>query len=67
MSKDGPVAVPEVQPPQLDISVRGASHNEAAIGADVHAQHRQLVTVQGQEELQTHGQLRYDNWGLAKE
>ena len=46
------VAVAEVEPPDLDVLVGGAAHEQAGVGRHVHGQHRQLVPVQGQEELE---------------
>lgn len=52
MGKEAAVAVPKVQAPDLDVLVSGAADQESAVRGDVHAQHRQLVAVQGQEELE---------------
>ncbi len=50
--EDGAVAVAEVEAPDLDVLVGGAADEQRRVAADVHAQHRQLVPVQRQEELQ---------------
>ena len=52
MREEGAVAVAEVEAPDLEVLVGGAADEEAGVGGDVHAQHRQLVPVQRQEELQ---------------
>ena len=46
MGKQTAVAVPKVQPPDLDVLVGGPTDQEGAVGGDVHGQHRQLVAVQ---------------------
>lgn len=52
MRKQAPVAVPKVQSPDLDVLVGRTTDQQGAVRGDVHAQHRQLVAVQGQEELE---------------
>ena len=52
MRKQAPVAVPKVQSPDLDVLVSRPTDQKGAVRGDVHTQHRQLVTVQGQEELE---------------
>ena len=50
--KDGAVAVAKVEAPDFDVLVGGAADEEGGVGADIHAEHGQLVAIQGQEELQ---------------
>ena len=52
MRKEGAMTVSKVQSPDLDVLVCRAADEEAGVRGDVHAQHRQLVPIQGQEELQ---------------
>ena len=53
MCKDGLVAIPKVQSPQLTVAVSRASDQKRTICGDVHTEHRQLVSIQGEEELQS--------------
>ena len=50
--EDGAVAVAKVEAPDLDVLVGRAADEERGVAADVHAQHRQLVPIQRQEELE---------------
>ena len=52
MRKQAPVAVPKVQSPDLDVLVSRPTDQKGAVRGDVHTQYWQLVTVQGQEELE---------------
>lgn len=46
------MAVAKVEAPNLHVLVRGAGDEERVVRGDGHTQDGQLVTVQGQEELQ---------------
>ena len=52
MGEKGAVAVPEVQAPELEVFVCRPAGQKGAVAGDVQRQHRQLVAVQGQEELE---------------
>jgi hypothetical protein len=46
------VAVAKVKPPDLDVLVGRACDEQLRIGRDVHVEHRQLVAVEREEELE---------------
>ena len=46
-------AVPELGGPELHVLVRGPGGHETAVTADVEAEHRQLVAVEGEVEFQS--------------
>ncbi len=52
MCKEGPVAVSEVQAPDLDVLVSRPADKQVGVRRDVHGKRRELVAVQAQEELQ---------------
>ena len=52
VGEQGAVAVPKVQAPELEVFVCRPAGQKGAVAGDVQRQHRQLVAVQGQEELE---------------
>ena len=52
VSKDGLVAVSEVEAPDLDVLVCAACDQEGGVAGDVHGRRGELVAVHGQEELE---------------
>lgn len=46
------MAVAKVESPDLDVLVGRAGDEHGRVGGDVEGHHRQLVPVQGQEELE---------------
>lgn len=46
------MAVPKVQSPDLDVLISRPTDQQGTVRGDVHTQHWQLVTIQGQEELE---------------
>lgn len=63
--KQAAVAVAKVEPPHPDVLVGGARDQQPPVGRNVHRQHRQLVAVQGQEELEAVGEEHLDG-GVQK-
>mmetsp|Transcript_11314 Transcript_11314/g.42251 ORF Transcript_11314/g.42251 Transcript_11314/m.42251 type:complete len:410 (+) Transcript_11314:433-1662(+) len=50
--QDALVAVPKVQAPDLDCLVSASGHQECALVRDRHAERRELVPIQAEEELE---------------
>lgn len=60
MRKERAVTVAKVKAPDLDVLVGRPAHEQVGIRGDVHSQHRQLVTVQAQEELEAVQEENFD-------
>ena len=54
------MAVAEVKAPDANILVRRRRHDELAVVADVHTEHRKFVTVESQEEFQRINEEDFD-------
>mmetsp|Transcript_18892 Transcript_18892/g.45123 ORF Transcript_18892/g.45123 Transcript_18892/m.45123 type:complete len:266 (-) Transcript_18892:1283-2080(-) len=52
VSEDGAVAIAKVEAPELDVLVGRPAREESAVARDVHAEHRELVAVEREVELE---------------